>query len=104
MLYAFLFSPFVLHAPPILSIQGIRPGPRLLVYFRNRLIYLLWVVSPTPNPQAGGSPLVGCQQLLIQYIHSCPPNPEGVSSGRAMPWWQGTHLTWKTRHVQFKSA
>jgi hypothetical protein len=26
------------------------------------------VVSPTPNPQAGGPPLVGCQPLLIQLL------------------------------------
>jgi len=30
------------------------------------------VVSTSPNPQAGGSPLVGCPQLLIQYIRSYP--------------------------------
>jgi hypothetical protein len=37
-------------------------------------------------PQAGGPPLVGCPQLLIEYIHSYPPywrpflhpQPEGV--------------------------
>jgi hypothetical protein len=31
------------------------------------------VVSTVPNPEAGGPPLVGCQRLLIQYIHSYPP-------------------------------
>jgi hypothetical protein len=31
------------------------------------------VVSTSPNPQAGGPPLVGCPQLLIQFIHSYPP-------------------------------
>ena len=31
------------------------------------------VVSPSPNPQAGGSPLVGCPRLLIQFIPSYPP-------------------------------
>jgi hypothetical protein len=28
------------------------------------------VVSPTPNPQAGGPPLVFCPRLIIQYIRS----------------------------------
>jgi len=28
----------------------------------------------SPNPQAGGPPLVGCPQLLIQYIRSYFPN------------------------------
>jgi hypothetical protein len=40
------------------------------------------VVSPTPNPQAGGPPTVGCPQLLIHYIHSYPPYLEAVSSIR----------------------
>src|SRR5215469_15427868 len=31
------------------------------------------VVSTSPNPQAGGPPLVGCPRLLIQYIRSYPP-------------------------------
>jgi hypothetical protein len=33
-------------------------------------------VSPTPNPQAGGPPLVGFPRLLIQYIRSYPLYPE----------------------------
>jgi len=36
--------------------------------------YLQYVdVSASPNPQAGEPLLVGCLQLLIQYIHSYPP-------------------------------
>jgi len=31
------------------------------------------VVSTSPNPQAGGPPLVGCLRLLIQFIHRYPP-------------------------------
>jgi len=31
------------------------------------------VVSTSPNPQAGGPPLVGCPWLLIQFICSYPP-------------------------------
>jgi len=31
------------------------------------------VVSPSPIPQAGGPPLVGCSRLLIQFICSYPP-------------------------------
>jgi hypothetical protein len=31
------------------------------------------VVSTSPNPQAGGPPLVGCPRLLIQFIHGYPP-------------------------------
>jgi hypothetical protein len=40
--------------------------------------YLTWVftgriVSTSPNPQAGGPPLVGCPRLLIQFIRSYHP-------------------------------
>jgi hypothetical protein len=31
------------------------------------------VVSTSPNPQAGGPPLVGCPRLLIQFLCSYPP-------------------------------
>jgi hypothetical protein len=37
-------------------------------------------VSPTPNPQAGGPPLVGCPRLLIRYIRSYSTYLEAVSS------------------------
>jgi hypothetical protein len=70
------------------------------VTFRNKLIFLRWgVVSTTPNLQAGGSPLFGCPRLLIQHIFSATlhiwrPSPSSATWGRAMLWWQGTHLTW----------
>ena len=37
--------------------------------------HFLWrgVVDNSPNPQAGGPPLVGCPRLLIQYTRSYPP-------------------------------
>jgi hypothetical protein len=49
--------------------------------FRNKFIFY-GEVSPTPNPQAGGPPLVGCPRLLIQYIRSYLPYLEVVSSIR----------------------
>jgi len=41
--------------------------------FHNMNILQVGVVSISPNPKAGGPPLVGCQRLLIQFIRSCPP-------------------------------
>jgi hypothetical protein len=41
--------------------------------FLNRRFLRRGVVSTSPNPQAGGAPLVGCPRLLIQFIHSYPP-------------------------------
>jgi hypothetical protein len=54
-------------------------GP--LWHFVTCFFFLRWgVVSPPPNPQAGGPPFVGCPRLLIQYIRSCPPYLEAFSS------------------------
>jgi hypothetical protein len=64
--------------------------------FVTSFIFLHWAFSPTPNPQAGRSPLVGCPRMLIQYIRSYLPS---ATWGRAMPWWQGTHLTWPEDHA-----
>jgi len=41
--------------------------------FRNVSVLQGGVVSTSPNPQAGGPPLVGCPRLLIQFIRSYPP-------------------------------
>jgi hypothetical protein len=69
------------------SCQRIRPGPRRFETFRNNIKFLRWgVVSPTSHPQAGGSPLVGCPRLLIQYIRSYPPYPEDFPP--TATWWR----------------
>ena len=39
----------------------------------TRSFFRRGVVSNSPNPQAGGPPLVVCLRLLIQYICSYPP-------------------------------
>ena len=38
------------------------------IFFKQR-----GVVSTSPNPQAGGPPLVGCLRLLIQFIRNYSP-------------------------------
>jgi hypothetical protein len=84
--------------PLLRSCQRISPGPRRFETFRNNDNFLRWgVVRPAPNPQAGRPSLVGCPRLLFQYIRSYPPYPEDFPPSatwwRAMPWWQGTHVT-----------
>ena len=44
-----------------------------LQVFLNMNVLEGGVVSTSPNPQAGGPPLVGCPRLLIQFIRSYPP-------------------------------
>ena len=41
--------------------------------FLNNVFLQGGVVSTSPDPQAGGPPLVGCPRLLIQFIRSYPP-------------------------------
>jgi hypothetical protein len=63
--------------PLLKSCQRIRPGLRAFETIRNNKKCLRWgVVGPTPNPQAGGPPIVGCPRLLIQYIRRYPQYPE----------------------------
>jgi hypothetical protein len=95
------------------SCQRIRPFPRPLYILRNKYNYtrrrenlkshkynvLRWgIFSPPPNPQAGWPPPVDCPLLFIQYIrsylHIWRPSRPSATRGRAMPWWQGTRLTW----------
>jgi hypothetical protein len=69
------------HFPVLRLCQVIRPVPRLCIVIRNKYWVLRGrVVTPPPNPQAGGPPTIGCPRLLIQYIPSYPPYLEAVSS------------------------
>ena len=55
--------------------ERVGPGLRQTYVFCTKagLYVQCKVVGTSSNPQAGGSPLVGDPQLLIQYIHSYPP-------------------------------
>ena len=89
------------HTCPLLRLyRRIRPVRRLLWLVRNTVKFLRWeVVSTSPNPQAGGPPIVGCPRLFIQYIRSYRPYlqavPPSATWGRAMPWWQGPTYQWQ---------
>ena len=55
--------------------------------FLNSILLQGRVVSISPNPQAGGPPLVGCPRLLIQYICS------------RLPYWRPSIRNLRTRHA-----
>jgi hypothetical protein len=84
------------------SYQSISPGPRLCLWiFHNKDMFSQWgVVSPSPNPQAGGPPLVGCLRLFIQYIYYYPPywRPLLHLQPEDMPWHgdRDSLITWLT--------
>jgi hypothetical protein len=74
--------PFPLHSSP----QSISSVPRLLFeHFVTWHFLRRGVASTAPNPQVGAPPLVGCPQLLIQYIRSFPPSATWECP---TPWWQ----------------
>jgi hypothetical protein len=79
-------------------IQGIRPGPRLLVIIRNKLIFYGEELSPRPTPKLEDHLLLALRDCLFNIFaathHIWRPSPPSATWGRAMPWWQGTHLTW----------
>jgi hypothetical protein len=79
------------HEGPLLCIQEPSTSPTSRVTFRNKIIleknqrklvksfccvclYIPLIFkrfeSPTPNPKAGGRPLVGCPRPLMTYIRS----------------------------------
>jgi len=57
-----------------------RRSPMPCVTFCDMLFLWSILASLLPNLQAGGPPLVGFLQLLIQYIHSYPPYLEAATS------------------------
>jgi hypothetical protein len=82
-----------------LVIQRIHPGPRAFVTFRNKLIIYgdeLW--APTLTPKLEDRPLSALRHCLFNTFVATPhiwrPSPPSATWGCAMPWWQGTHLTW----------
>jgi hypothetical protein len=58
--------------------------------FVRYLFFAVKIISPTPNPQGKGPPLVVCPRRLIQYIRSYPllleAVPPSTTRGRAMLW------------------
>jgi len=81
------------------SCQKICPGPRGFETFRNTLFFLrCGVVGPMPIPKLVGHPLSDVRDCLFNIfaatLHIWGRSSPSAVWGRAMLWWQGTHLTW----------
>jgi hypothetical protein len=80
-------------------IKIISPCARLLVNFCNKIIfYGEELLASRPTPKLGYHPLSAVRDCLFSIfsttLHIWRPFPLPATWGRAMPWWQGTHLTW----------
>jgi hypothetical protein len=80
-------------------IQGVCPCPRLLVIFRNKLIFYGEELSaPRPTPKLEDHLLLAVHDCLFNIFAAtlciCRLPPPSATWGRTMPWWKGTHLTW----------
>jgi hypothetical protein len=75
------------------SVQGIYPGPRLLVVIRNKLIFYGELSHPQPS-SLRTTPSRLSETATLHTWRAYPPSATWV---RAMPWWQDTHLTWGSR-------
>jgi hypothetical protein len=68
------------------------------VTFRKKLkFYGEELSAPRPTPKLGDHPLSVVRDCLCNIfaaiLHIWRPSPPSATWGRAMPWWQGTHLT-----------
>jgi hypothetical protein len=54
-------------------------------------------LAPRPTPKLEGHPWSAVRDCLFNIfaatLHIWRPSPPSATWGRAMPWWQGTHLT-----------
>jgi hypothetical protein len=93
---------YLLAFPPISYTHSSSPpfmllALRLLVNFRNKIIfYGEELLAPRPTPKLEDHPLLAVRDCLFNIfaatLHIWRPFPPFATWGRAMPWWQGTHL------------
>jgi hypothetical protein len=69
------------------------------VKIRNKLIfYDEELLARRPTPKLEDHPLSALRDCIFTIfaatLHIWRPSPPSATWGHAMPWWQGTHLTW----------
>jgi hypothetical protein len=79
--------------------QRIRPSLRLSVIFCNKFIlYGMEFLAPRPIPKLEDhflSAFLGClSNTFATTVQVWRLSALPTTCGRAMPWWQGAHLTW----------
>jgi hypothetical protein len=92
-------------SPPLAPIC---PGSRLFVIFHNKLTFCgeeLLALRSTPKLE--DYPLSAVRHCLFNIfaatLHIWRPSPPSATWGCALPWWQGTHLTWVSKSCKEKA-
>jgi hypothetical protein len=57
------------------------------------------LLAPRPTPKPEDHPLSAVNDCLFNIfaasLHTWCASPPSTTWGRAMPWWQGTHIKWR---------
>jgi hypothetical protein len=77
----------------------------ILFTFVTGLFFYGELLAPRPPPKLEDHPLSAVRDCLFNILAAALQNwrtsPPSATWGRAMPWWQGTHLTWTLLLVPF---
>jgi hypothetical protein len=66
---------------------------------------LFFIASCEPHAQPPSWRTTPCWLYATTYtLHIWRPSPPSATWGRAMPWWEGTHLTWVSNELHTFSA
>jgi hypothetical protein len=88
-------------------LKKIRPGLRAFVDISYQAYFLRWVVRPRPTLQLEDHSLLAVRDCLFKIftatLHIWRPSAPSAAWGRAMPWWQGTHLTRQNMECKVKN-
>jgi hypothetical protein len=91
-------DPILSQSNPVRAYQRISLGPRRYEIFRNIYFYGEGLLDPPLTPKLEDHSLSAFRDWLFNIfaavLHIRKPSSASAPWGRAMPWWQGTHLTW----------
>jgi hypothetical protein len=73
-------------------------------FVTNLFFYCEELLAPRSTPQLENHPLSAVRECLfnifVATFHIWRPSPPSATWGGAMPWWQGTHVTWISLIIQ----
>jgi hypothetical protein len=76
-----------------------------ILYILSNKYVLRWgLLTPRPTTKLEGHPLSAVRDCLFNIfaavLHIWSPSPLSATRGRAMLWWQWTHLTWEEHRLR----